>query len=416
MRTAHDRMTLPKQSTPFAEIKQHLDEIEWDEIHGHWSRVFRASTDVQEVGRAAFNQFFSDNGLLSIHADYMKNIRQELVDMCVSVFHPDATSTGSVTSGGSESIYSALHVVREWAKDKRPEVKEPKVLAPQSAHPAFSKGCHYLGMELVRVPLTPNYRVELGAMRAAITGDTICLVGSAPNWPHSYVDPIEELAGLAVEHNAWMHVDGCVGGYMLPFLEKLGHKLPPWDFRVPGVMSISADLHKLGYCPKPCSTILWRDEAFLDYHLLAIGEASSGMYKTEGFLGSRSAGPMFAAWSVFKYLGEEGFLKLSQKLLENVQRLTDGINAIEGLEVWRGDVPTPLSFFSNQAPLEMIMGALTRRKGWFMLGIQDPPMITLPVDAAADETVSKPFLTDLREAVEGVLSGEITEAGALRYG
>jgi glutamate/tyrosine decarboxylase-like PLP-dependent enzyme len=412
----HSRTALPQQGIPFAELKKHLDAIEWDEVHGHWSRTFRGTKDVQEVGRVAFNQFFSDNGFLSLHADYMANIRQELIDMCVSLFHPDAASTASLTSGGSESIYSALHVVREWAKVNRPAVKEPTVLAPQSAHPSFSKGCHYLGMKLMRVPLTGDYRVNVSGMRQAITEDTVCLVGSAPNWPHTRIDPIEELADLALEHDAWMHVDACVGGYMLPFLEKLGVELPPWDFRVPGVMSISADLHKLGYCPKPCSTILWRDASFLRHHLLTIGDTSSGVYRTEGFLGSRPAGPIFAAWSVFKYLGEKGFLALNQKLLENTHALTDGINAIEGLTVWKGDVPTPLSFYSDSAPLGMIMGGLSKRKRWFMLGIQDPPMITLPVDAAADASIIEPFLSDLREVTEGVLNGDITDTGDLRYG
>ncbi len=416
MNQESQRAKLPAKGLPIEEIDRHLDTIAVDKVHGHWWRAFRGEDDVQEVGYKTFNRFISDNGILSLSAGYMNDIRQELVDMCVGLMNPDTTSTGSVTSGGSESVYSALHAMREWAKDNRPEVKEPTVVAPANAHPSFSKGCHYFGLHMLRVPLGPDYRVDLDAMRAAITADTVCLVGSAPNWYQAFIDPIEDIAAMAVEHGAWMHVDACVGGYMLPFLEKLGHPVPLWDFRVPGVQSISADLHKLGYCPKPCSTILWRDEAFLDYHNILVTDVSGGSYRTEGFLGSRPAGSYFAAWAVLKYLGESGYLNMTRKLVANVEKLTHGINALEGLEVWPGDVPTPLSFSSEVAPIDLVMGGMTKRYSWMMLGVDQPPRIVLPVDVAANDAVIEPYLADLGKVVDGVLSGKITDSVPLRYG
>ncbi len=416
MNQISQRAKLPAKGVPIDEIERHLDSIAVDKIHGHWWRSFRGLDDVQEIGRNTFNRFFSDNGILSLSAGYMSDIRQEIVDMCVGLMNPDTSSTGSITSGGSESVYSALHAVREWARKHRPDVKEPTVVASASAHPSFSKGCHYFGLRLVRVPLRPDFRTDLDALHAALTDDTVCLVGSAPNWYQAFIDPIEDIAQIAVERGAWMHVDACVGGYMLPFLEKLGHKVPPWDFRVPGVQSISADLHKLGFCPKPCSTVLWRDESFLDYHNIRVTDVSGGTYKTEGFLGSRPAGSYFAAWAVLKYLGEAGYLDMTRRILGNVERLTNGINALKGLKVWPSDVPTPLSFSSEVAPIDLIMGGLTVRYSWLMLGVNDPPRIVLPVDVAANDAIIDQFLVDLGKVVDGVLSGKITDSVPLRYG
>lgn len=405
---------LPKHGLSWSDLESQLNSFALDEIRGHFTRAFRATEDVQQVGKDAYFKFLSDNAFFSLYLPYIGDIETELLGMCVSLFHPEEDSTGSITSGGSESIYSAIHAAREWAKIHHPNIKKPEVIIPYSAHAAFDKACHYFELTLIRTPLAANNRADVGAMEQAITENTICLVGSAPCWSFAKYDPIEEIAALAEKHDLWMHTDACLGGYLAPFMEKLGHELPPWDFRVPGVKSISADLHKFGYCPKPASTILWRSKEYLDFHYVHPEDWPAGPYRMVGFAGSRSAGPTFAAWSVMKYLGEEGYLEMTRKLLDIKERITAGICAIEGLEVPEHDL-MPLPFASRKADLEKIIGAMAV-KGWILLGNYNPPLINMPLDPATDDRVIETFLTELREVTEAVINGQINENGTLRYG
>ena len=389
------RTGLPKSGIALSEIKTALEASLQDDVHAHFSRAFRGPKDVQDVGSMAYNMFLSDNGLFSLRSGYMQRIETEVIEMCVSLFNPPEGASGTFTSGGSESIYSALHAMREWAKEKFPRITEPEVIAPYSAHPSFSKGCHYYGLKLVRTALGDDLRASLKAMEAAISPNTIGLVGSAPCWPYGLYDPIGEIGALAAKHGVWMHVDACVGGYLAPFAEKLGYKLPVWDFRVPGVMSISADLHKFGYCPKPASTILWRSGDLMKYHHVHPADWPGGQYNMTGMAGSRSAGPIFAAWAVLRYLGVEGYVRLARKTMDNKARLEAGISAIDGLFVLKNDL-LPLAFGATELDLGIIKGEMSNR-GWIIVGCAEPPLINLPLDAALDDIVINTFLSDLAE-------------------
>ena len=244
--------------------------------------AFRGPPDVQEVGRMAYDMFLSDNGIFSLRTEYMRRVEDEVIDMCVGLFHAADDASGTFTGGGSESNYSALHAMREWARQHHPQAVAPEVIAPYSAHPTFSKGCQYFGLKLVRTPLGPDLRADVPAMARAIGANTIGVVGSAPCWPYGLYDPIEAIGELAGRHRLWMHVDACVGGYLAPFVESLGQRLPLWDFRVPAVQSISADLHKYGYCPKPASTVLWRSAALKRFHHVHPEDWPGGPYQMQG--------------------------------------------------------------------------------------------------------------------------------------
>lgn len=395
------------------DLETKLDSFRLDQIKGHWSFAFRGPKDVQEVGRMAYNKFLSDNGIVSLRVPYFGDLESELLEICTSLFNPTPDSCANLTSGGSESIYSAIHAMREWAKEKYPHIKEPELIAPYSAHPTFSKGCHYFGLKLIRTSLDENRRASLDAMKSAITENTIGLVGSAPCWPYGLYDPIGEIGALAKENGFWMHTDACVGGYLAPFVEKLGYKIPAWDFRVPGVMSISADLHKYGYCHKSASTVLWRNRELQQYHYVHPSDWPAGEYATTGFAGSRSGGPVFAAWAVMNYLGEEGYVKLAQQVMDTKKAMMEGINAIEGLKAWDNDL-FPMAFESNKADLENIVGAM-KQKGWFLLGCKEPPLVNLPIDPAVTDEVKETFLSELREVTEAILAGEALEKGDLAY-
>jgi len=404
---------LPQTSMSFEAIKEHLGALEMPGQFAHFARAFRGPKDVQEVGKYAFEKFMSDNGFFSLYLPYMKTIEQEVIAMGVSLLHPRETSTGNFTSGGTESNFSAMHAARQWARANKPDVKKPNIVAPFTIHPSFQKGARYLDMEVITTDLDENGRGVAANIAAAINDNTVMVAASAPSWHYANIDPIPEIAAVAADAGLWMHVDGCIGGYISPFLEKLGHKLTPWDFRVPGVMSISADLHKFGYCQKPASTIFWRDAQLQEYHYVAIDDPFLGPYKMAGFSESRSAGPIFAAWAVLNYLGQEGFLRLTQRLLDLKEKFTAGVNSIEGLRMWDVDV-MPLHFQSDKAPTAAIYQGLME-KGWFVLGLIKPEALTIPIDPALSDEAADQLLADLREVTEKILAGGDAKKGDIRY-
>jgi glutamate/tyrosine decarboxylase-like PLP-dependent enzyme len=369
---------LPQTGTPLDQIKEHLGRISLPEPYAHLARAFRGPHDVQELGKWAFTEFMSDNGFFSLYAPYMQQIEQEVLAMGVSLLHPKKDSTGNFTSGGTESNFSAIHAAKEWAREHRPHVRKPNIVAPFTIHPTFHKGARYLDLEVITTDLDESGRGIAANIADAINDDTIMVAASAPSWPYANIDPIPQIAAVAKDAGLWMHVDACVGGYISPFLEKLGTKLTPWDFRVPGVMSISADLHKFGYCPKPASTIYWRHVDLQKYHYVQVDDPFLGPYKMAGFSGSRSAGPIFAAWAVMTYLGEEGYLRLTRRLLDTKARVIRELSAIDGIKVWDVDV-MPMHFHSEKVPTAAIYQGLSD-KGWIMLGLVKPQAITLTID------------------------------------
>ena len=404
---------MPQGGMSAQAIRDHLATLDVPEPYAHFARAFRGPKDVQELGKYAYDRFMSDNGFFSMYLPYMQTIEQEVISMGVSLLHPRETSTGNFTSGGTESNFSSMHAARNWARVHKPRVKKPNVVAPLTIHPSFQKAARYLDMEVITTDLDPNGRGIAANIAAAINDNTIMLAASAPSWHYANIDPIPAIAAIAADAGLWMHVDGCVGGYINPFLEKLGKQLTPWDFRVPGVMSISADLHKFGYCPKPASTIYFRDASLQEFHYVAVQDQFLGQYKLAGFSGSRSAGPIFAAWSVFNYLGIDGYLRLTRRLLELKQRLAEGVSAIEGLKVWEVDV-MPMHFHSERAPTSAVYQGLFE-KGWLMLGLVQPEAITICVDPALTDEAVALFLKDLREVTEKILAGGPATAGNIRY-
>ena len=408
-----DALRFPAVGTPAPEILGRLQEMQPDPLYTHWARAFRAPPDVQEIGRAAYNMFLSDNGLFAMRTDYIRQVEEDVLAMCVSLFHPPEGAGGTFTSGGSESVYSALHAMREWARDRKPHIRAPEVVVPVSAHPTFSKGSHYFGLTLIRVPLGPDQRADVRAMENAVTPNTIGIVGSAPCWPFGLYDPIAEIGRVAADHDLWMHVDACVGGYLAPWVEQLGGKLPAWDFRIPAVKSISADLHKFGYCPKPASTIFWRSEDLKRYHHVHPDDWPGGSYKMQGMAGTRSAGPIFASWAVINYLGREGYLRLAKQVLAAKAELAEGIRGIEGLFVFENDL-LPLAFGTTSIDPQLVMGEI-RKIGWIIVATASPPLINVPIDAAADSTVIQAFIADLRTVAARARGGEASARAELAY-
>jgi glutamate/tyrosine decarboxylase-like PLP-dependent enzyme len=278
------------------------------------------------------------------------------------------TASGFLTSGGTESILCAVKAARERGRIER-GITEPEMVVSASAHAAFHKGAHLFGLTLHKAPVNEDWTADVDAMADHVNENTVLIVGSAPQYPQGVIDDIPRIAALAAEVDASCHVDGCMGGFVLPFAERLGREIPPWDFRVEGVTSISADIHKLGYAPKGVSVILHRTKELRRYQTFIFDDWLGGFYASPNLQGTRSGLPMASAWAVMQHLGIDGYVELTRSTLENADRMRAGINAIEGLRVL-GDGRFHLVAMSNQPddpqPLDVFaVGDALARRGWF---------------------------------------------------
>ncbi len=305
---------------------------------------------------------------------------------------------GAITSGGTESIYNAMFVYREWGREEK-GITAPEVIAPTTIHPAHLKAAHYLGMKVIRVSVNADFEADVDAMRACITPNTVALAGSAGTYPHGVVDPISKLSDLALEHKLGLHVDGCLGGFILPWIEKLGYDVPVFDFRLPGVTSISCDTHKYGYSLKGTSTINFRNKDLRRYMYFAQEDWSGGVYASPTVQGSRSAGLSAAMWAAMVAMGEEGYLSAARAIMDASDTIRAGIATIPEIRIM-GKSTFLISMTSDVVDPYFVNDYL-HAKGWRMNGCQNPLgfhfCITLPQTKPG---VAEQFVKDLRAGVE----------------
>jgi glutamate/tyrosine decarboxylase-like PLP-dependent enzyme len=309
-----------------------------------------------------------------------------------------------MTSGGTESILCAVLAARKRGEAER-GVTTPQMVLPISAHAAFHKAADMFGLEVRMAPVRDDFTADVDAMAELITENTVLVVGSAPQYPQGVMDPITEIAELAAEVGASCHVDACMGGFVLPFAEMNGVAVPPWDFRVPGVTTISADIHKLGYAPKGASVILHRTKELRRYQTFSFDGWLGGMYATPNMQGSRSGAPMAAAWAVMQHLGIDGYRALTATTLEAAARMRSAIAAIDGLQVL-GDSQFHLLAMTadtqSTPPLDMFaLGDALARRGWFH-GRQYPPNSLHATVSAGTAARMDEYLIDLTAAVHEV--------------
>jgi glutamate/tyrosine decarboxylase-like PLP-dependent enzyme len=307
---------------------------------------------------------------------------------------------GSVSSGGTESIMLAMKTYRDWARETK-GITRPEMVAPSSAHPAFDKAAHYFGIKMIRVPVGPDYRADVKATRKALTRNTIVLIGSAPGFPHGVIDPIEALSELARKRGIGFHTDACLGGFVLPWARKLGYPVPDFDFRLPGVTSMSADTHKFGYAAKGTSVVLYRGTELRSYQYFTATEWPGGIYFSPTFSGSRPGALIAAAWASLVATGEAGYLDSTRRILETADALKRGIRAIPGLHVL-GEPLFVIAFGSGEVDIYKVMEQMGA-KGWSLNGLHKPAAVHLCVTLRhAQPGVAERFLEDLKAAVEHV--------------
>lgn len=301
---------------------------------------------------------------------------------------------GTVTSGGTESIIMAMKAYRD-----RADMARPQMVLPDSAHVAFDKAAAYFGYEQVRVPVADDFRADVDAMAAAMTKRTIVVVGSAPGFPHGVIDPIPELSDMARERGVGFHTDACLGGFILPWAERLGYDIPAFDFRLPGVTSMSADTHKYGYAPKGTSVVLYRGRDLRRYQFHVATEWPGGLYYSPALAGSRPGGLVAAAWAALVSMGEDGYLEATEAILEAGGEIRAGIHDIDGLYVL-GDPLWVIAFGSDNVDVYEVMARMTER-GWSLNGLHHPPAVHIAVTLRHTRPgVVERFLIDLRDSLE----------------
>jgi sphinganine-1-phosphate aldolase len=316
----------------------------------------------------------------------------------VSKVNPMEEAAGAITSGGTESIFNAMLAYREWGRDTR-GITAPEVVAPTTIHPAHLKAAHYLAMKVVNVPVNADFEADVEAMRAQINSNTVALAGSAGTYPHGVVDPISKLSDLALEHNLGLHVDGCLGGFILPWIEKLGYDVPVFDFRLPGVTSISCDTHKYGYSLKGTSTINFRSKDLRHFIYFSQEDWPGGAYYSPTIQGSRSAGLSAAMWAAMVCMGEEGYLKAARAIMDTSDRIREGIAKIPEMRIM-GKSTFLIALTSDVFDPYFVNDYLVM-KGWRMNGCQNPPgfhfCITLPQTLPG---IAERFVKDLQDGVK----------------
>jgi sphinganine-1-phosphate aldolase len=307
---------------------------------------------------------------------------------------------GTVSSGGTESILLAMKTYRDWGRATR-GIEQPEMVRPTTAHAAFDKAAEYFGIKNVRVPVGDDFRADVAAMKAAITPNTVVLVGSAPQFPHGVIDPIEELSEMARERGIGFHTDACLGGFLLPWAAKLGYDVPKFDFRLPGVTSMSADTHKYGYAAKGTSVVLYRGHELRHFQYFTTTDWPGGFYCSPTFAGSRPGALSAACWASMVSIGEEGYLDAARRILETAAAIREGVAAMPDLQV----IGNPLFVISFQSPeldIYRVMDAMAE-KGWSLNGLYKPACLHLCVTLRHTRPgVAERFLADLRLAVEYV--------------
>lgn len=399
------RRAFPEHGTGWGQLKGTLRDYARDDVDWRHGRsplyVFFAEPEVLEVAREAYTMFMSENALGPAAFPSLKRMEDEVVQMALSLLRAPAGGAGSMTSGGTESIFLAVKAAREWARAERPDIDKPEIVVPYSAHPAFNKAAHYLGLEVRRVPLAADFRADPEAMAAALSDATIMLVGSAVAYPHGVFDPIEALGVIAREAGVWLHVDACVGGYSAPFVARLGYPVPPFDLGVPGVRSLSADLHKYGFAAKGASTLLYADARDHGYQFYEFAEWPKGLYRTPSFAGTRPGGAVAAAWAVLNHLGMDGYLRINKRLMIMRDAYIAGIEAIPELHIWGRPGLGIITFGSEVLNIFAVAERMAAR-GWYPNVVAEPPAMHLMLSLAHEEARGT-YLDDLAACVAEVM-------------
>ncbi|MFC3079198.1 pyridoxal phosphate-dependent decarboxylase family protein [Phenylobacterium terrae] len=406
---------LPSTGTPWPELKARMLGYATGDVRWRDGKtavyVFNAGPEVEQVQKEAYALFQSENGLGPAAFPSLKRMEAEVVGFGLALLHGPEGASGVITSGGTDSITMAMKAARDHARKARGVAGPLNIVIPRSAHPAFDKAAALMEIEVRRTPLK-DYLADPDAMAAAADGATVMVVGSAPNFPYGLIDPIARLSALAVSRDLWLHVDACVGGYIAPFVRMNGTDIPPFDFELPGVRSMSADLHKYGYCAKGASTVFFRDKALQDFMTFDFKDWPGGRMVTPTLAGTRPGGAISAAWAVMNFLGVEGYRAKQGEVVRAREAIEAGVTA-QGFAVL-GRPQLGLVAFTREDVDILAVWAKLREKGWFT-GITTEPKSLHLMLSPVHAQVAGAYLEDLAWAVDEVQGAAAPAQVEARY-
>jgi len=408
---------LPEHGVNWTELR--ADMVDRGRNDANWREgktavyVFNAGDDVTQVQKEAYALYQSENGLGPAAFPSLHQMELDVVRMGLTLLHGDADATGNMTSGGTDSITMAVKAARDFHRATSGDDHRPRnIVIPQSAHPAFDKASLLMDLDVRRVPTRPDHLADVAAMAETADDDTIMIVGSAPSFPFGLIDPIMELSDLAEKRGLWLHVDACVGGYIAPFVRMNGAPIPPFDFELPGVSSMSADLHKYGYCSKGASTVLFRSEELRSHMVFDHRPWPGGRMVTPTLAGTRPGGAISAAWAVMNYLGEAGYRTKHRQVTDAREAIEAGVSDL-GFDVLGSPQLGIVAFSHADLDVFAIYKQMYRR-GWVTALVTDPPALHLMLSPFHAE-VTHTYLMDLAESVAAVRSGDTDRVTEARY-
>lgn len=422
LHSTNARKSIPVQGRAHTELLEEMSAFRKDDTDWHggrvWSLVYHAGDEHEELMKDAQELFISTNGLNPMAFKSLKQMDADVVSMTASMLNAPPDAAGTMTSGGTESILLAVLAARERARARRPWITSPEIVVPETIHVAFDKAAHYFGVKVRYAPIDADCRVNVKKLKSLVNRNTVLIAVSAPQYPHGVVDPVEEVGAFALKKKLPFHVDACVGGFILPWLEKLGHPLPVFDFRVPGVTSMSADVHKYGFAAKGASVILYRSMDYLKHQFFVSTDWPGGIYASATIPGTRPGGPIAGAYAAMNAMGESGYLHHAKRALAAATRLRKGIEKIDGLKLMGLPHATIVTFASTD-PLVNIYAVADQlqAKGWTVDRQQHPNSIHCTV-TSNHEAIIDDYLEELQGAVDYVrhTPGLETSGEAAMYG
>lgn len=408
-------MKLPENGLTEAEILARMEKAGQTDVQWRDGKtavyVFNAGPEVGAIKKSAYTAYMEENGLGPVAFPSLKRMEEDVIGYALSLLHSPESGTGAMTSGGTDSITMAMKTARDYARSEQGLHGQPNIVLPYSAHLAFDKAAHLMDIDVRRVPiLKDSYLADVPAMEEMCDANTIMVVGSAPNFPYGIIDPIGELSEMCLRHGLWLHVDACVGGFLAPFVRMNGGDILPFDFELEGVLSMSADLHKYGYCAKGASTVLFRSDALFRHMPFDYDCWSGGRMVTPTLAGTRPGGAISAAWAVMNHLGVAGYRAKQGDVVAAREKIQAGLRDM-GFEIL-GEPKLGLMAFHHPDAHAFALWGKMAEKGWFTSITKDPPSLHLMLSPKHLE-VADLYLEDLRHSLSEV--NEKTEKVDVRY-
>lgn len=405
----HGRKTLPVRGQPWNELQVAMSDLRGgdpDWRYGPPLNVYYAGEDVLDVARRAYAMFICEDAQAPAAFPSLRKMQDEIIEISLSMLGGGGDAVGTMTGGGTESILLAVRSAHRAFRARHPGVRRPHLLLPSSAHPAYDKAADLMGLDVLRVSIGGDYRACVDVLAQCISPETMMVVASAPSLPFGTIDPVEDIARLAREHDVWLHVDACIGGFLAPHVAQLMPGLPRFDLSIAGVRSLSADLHTFGYAAKGASVLLYADAEDQEYQHFEYFDWPKGVYRTDSLTGTRPGGAVAAAWAVLHYLGESGYRALAQRVMHIRDRYIEGIERIPGLHLLGAPHLSVIAFGSDEYDIHVIGDAMQAR-GWHIGRLSNPAALHMTVTPGHDQSVDA-YLGDLERTVHQ------RERGALR--